>query len=91
MKKSCTIIGVLCPQMLLLSGSCLNSIKGQTVQRMDPPNWWINHPFWDTEDEPITQDYDGKASGMIFHIMTEPFERICLNSSNYLSSLILIK
>ena len=31
--------------MLLLSASCLNSIKGQTVQRMDPPNWWIDHPF----------------------------------------------
>lgn len=31
--------------MLLLSTSCLNSIKGQTVQRMDPPNWWIDHPF----------------------------------------------
>ena len=31
--------------ILLLSGSCLNSIKGQTVQRMDPPNWWINHPL----------------------------------------------
>ena len=21
------------------------SIKGQEVQRMDPPNWWINHPL----------------------------------------------
>ena len=31
--------------ILLLSGSCLNSIKGQTVQRMDPPNWWIKHPL----------------------------------------------
>ena len=31
--------------IFLLSGSCLNSIKGQTVQRMDPPNWWINHPL----------------------------------------------
>ena len=31
--------------MLLLSVSCLNSIKGQTVQRMGPPNWWVDHPL----------------------------------------------
>ena len=29
---------------VLVLSSTLNSVKGQVVHRMDPPNWWVQHP-----------------------------------------------
>ena len=40
MKKS-ALITVFLTTLLVASFS----VKGQTVQRMDPPNWWIDHPL----------------------------------------------